>query len=271
MGAMRPSSRLGRHAISAVRLLLAGALLLVTLASPADAQRGLGKRRPRPPEQAPAAEPAPGEYALEGSQAIEAVNRGEGRQALAYYERAAAEAEKDGNQVRAARAWHAAAVVANRLGRYQKGIQSASRSIELFKKVNARELTQGDLGTWGSSYGHLGAAYRAVGDLAQANKVLDVINGLVVRFLHQDFEARKQYVIEDLPINSTAGDQILLVLSRASLKSSEVTAQYQFMRNEAPVSAPVALSDGAPVFGNDRRNWTRAEFFVFEPTGLPAK
>jgi hypothetical protein len=96
-------------------------------------------------------------------------------------------------------------------------------------------------------------------------------NGMVVRFLHQDFEARKQYVIEDPPINSTAGDQILLVLSRASLKSSHVTAQFQFMRNGAPVAAPVALADGAPVFGGGQRNWTRAEFFVFEQTELSAK
>jgi tetratricopeptide (TPR) repeat protein len=140
---MRLSSRLGRQAISTVRILLAGTLLVVTVVPPADAQRGLGKGRQRPPEQVPAAEPAPGEYALEGSQAIEAVNRGEGRQALAYYERTAAEAEKDGNQVRAARAWHAAAVVANRLGRYQKGIQSASRAIELFKKISARRAMSG--------------------------------------------------------------------------------------------------------------------------------
>jgi len=87
---MRLSSRLGRQAISTVRILLAGTLLVVTVVPPADAQRGLGKGRQRPPEQVPAAEPAPGEYALEGSQAIEAVNRGEGRQALAYYERTAA-------------------------------------------------------------------------------------------------------------------------------------------------------------------------------------
>ena len=93
MGAMRLSSRLGRQAIFAVRVLLAGALLVVTLVPPADAQRGLGKGRQHPPEQAPAAEPAPGEYALEGPQAIEAVNRGEGRQALAYYERTAGPVE----------------------------------------------------------------------------------------------------------------------------------------------------------------------------------
>ncbi|HEY4908802.1 MAG TPA: hypothetical protein VIJ73_04840, partial [Methylomirabilota bacterium] len=73
------------------------------------------------------------------------------------------------------------------------------------------------------------------------------------------------------PINPTAGDQILLVLSRASLKSSHVTAQFQFMRNGAPVAPPVALADSAPVFGGGQRNWTRAEFFVFEQTESPAK
>src|SRR5438477_12720897 len=93
-------------------------LLLVTQT---EAKRGLGRGRNRPPEQAPPETPAPGEYSLDGPQVIEAVNRGEGRQALAYYERTATQAEQEGNQVRAARAWHAAAVVAARLGRYQKG------------------------------------------------------------------------------------------------------------------------------------------------------
>jgi CHAT domain-containing protein/tetratricopeptide (TPR) repeat protein len=153
--------------------LLAATIVAVTLTPPADAQRGFGKGRDRPREQAPQEEPATGEYALDGPLAIEAVNRGEGRQALAYYERAAAQAEQEGNHVRAARAWHAATVVALRLGRYQKGIKSASRSIEFFKKANARELTQADLGAWASAYSHLGSAYRVVGDLAQATKMLE--------------------------------------------------------------------------------------------------
>ena len=96
-----------------VQALLAGTMLVVAVAPPADAQRGLGKR-PRqrepaqPKEQAPpkesAEELAPGEYPLDGPKAFEAVNRGEGREALAYYERTAALSEQQGNQVRAARA-----------------------------------------------------------------------------------------------------------------------------------------------------------------------
>jgi hypothetical protein len=69
--------------------------------------------------------------------------------------------------------------------------------------------------------------------------------------------------IED-SIDPAAGDQILLVLSRANLKNNEVTAQYQFRRNGAPTSGPVTLSAGAPIFGSGDRNWTRGEFFVFE-------
>jgi len=96
-------------------------------------------------------------------------------------------------------------------------------------------------------------------------------NALVLRFLHQDFEARKQYVIEEPAINPGAGDQILLTLSRASLSSSEVTAQYQLLRNGTPTSGAIALTKSAPVFGGGPRNWTRAEFFVFEQAPLPGR
>ena len=114
---------------------------------------------------------APGEYSLDGPKALEAVNRGEGKQALAYYEKTAAQSEQQGDKLRAARAWHAAAVVAVRLARYQKAIQASNRSIELFK--GAPELTVNEVGVWTSSYSQLGAAYRAVGDLAQAQKALE--------------------------------------------------------------------------------------------------
>ena len=96
-------------------------------------------------------------------------------------------------------------------------------------------------------------------------------NALVLRFLHQDFEARKQHVIEEPPIDAGAGEQILLTLSRASLSSSEVTAQYQFLRNGAPTSGPIALTKSAPVFGGAQRNWTRPEFFVFEQASPPGR
>jgi CHAT domain-containing protein len=214
--------RLGRHVVSVVRILLAATLLVVTLVPPADAQRGLGKGRERPREQAPPEESAPGEYALDGSQAIEAVNRGEARQALAYYERTATQAEQQGNQVRAARAWHAAAVVAVRLGRYQKGIQSASRAIELFKKATARELTQGDLGAWASCYSHLGSAYRSVRDFPQATKVLE--EGL--EFAKTRLSGRQEGQVEGFLLNNLAQVAYAQQDFKSALARNTQAAQY---------------------------------------------
>jgi hypothetical protein len=71
--------------------LLAGALLLVVLVSSAEAQRpGGGKGRHRGGAEHEKSAPevlGPGEYALDGAAAHEAINRGEGSEALAYYER----------------------------------------------------------------------------------------------------------------------------------------------------------------------------------------
>jgi CHAT domain-containing protein len=154
-----------------VKALLAGAMLVVILTPVAEAQRAPGRGRSRPSEPAPP-EPAPaGEYALDGPKAVEAFNRGEGRQALGYYERTAREAEQQGDHVRAARAWHAATMVALRLGRYQKAIQSGNRAIDLFKSAGG--LTPADVGAWSSTYGQLGAAYRVVGDLPKARETLE--------------------------------------------------------------------------------------------------
>jgi len=158
-----------------LQALLAGTMLVVALAPPADAQggkgRGRGREQAQPKESVAPEELAPGEFALDGPKALEAINRGEGGQALVYYERTAAQAEREGNHVRAARAWHVAGVVALRLGRYQKAIESSNRSIELFK--GAGDLTQNDVGSWASAHSQLGSAYRAVGDLAQAQKALE--------------------------------------------------------------------------------------------------
>jgi len=159
------------------RAILVCAILAVVVVPPAEAQGGhQGKGRGRAREHAQPNEPAtdvlgPGEYSLDGPKALEAVNRGEGREALAYYEKTAAQSEQQGDQLRAARAWHAAGVVAVRLARYQKGIQASNRSIELYKA--AGELTVPDIGTWASDYAQLGSAYRAVGDLAQAQKAYE--------------------------------------------------------------------------------------------------
>ena len=160
-----------------VQGLLAGTMLAVALAPPADAQSGLGRAKNRPPEQAPPREqsakeePAPGEYSFNGPDVIEAVSRGEGPQALAYFERAAKEAEQQGNLIREARAWHCASIVTLRLGRYQKAIQSSSRAIELFKKASG--LSQQDQMAWASAYSHLGGAYRQVGDLVKGRQAFE--------------------------------------------------------------------------------------------------
>jgi len=89
-------------------------------------------------------------------------------------------------------------------------------------------------------------------------------DGLVVRFIHQDFQAGKQLVIDDVPIDSTGGDQILLELTHSDPKTNDVTARYQFWKNGAPASAPVALRGAAPIFGPGEKSWTRGGFFAFE-------
>jgi len=122
----------------------------------------------RPPE--PTEVLAPGEYSLQGPQVFAAINRGEGPQALAYYERTAALAEQQGDAVRAGRAWSAASIVAYRLGQYQKAIQVASRAIALF--AGAQKLSEEAVVAWATAYSHLGASYRVVGDYPRARQAL---------------------------------------------------------------------------------------------------
>lgn len=147
---------------------LAGAMLLLASVSTGEAQRGSGARRL-----------GPGEYSFDFDEVLEAIDRGEGRQALAYYEHVAAQAEQQGDRARAARAFSAAAIVARRVGLLQESIRTGTRSIELFKTV---ELASADPGRFATAYAQVGTAYRLVGDLPQARAVLE--EGLAL------FEAR---------------------------------------------------------------------------------
>ena len=164
-----------RWRLAAIPALAVGAVALIMLAPSAHAQRGAGMGRGEGQlyRQGPTKQAGPGEYLLDFKEAIVAVDRGEGPQAMAYYERIAREAEQHGDQVRAAQAWLCASAVQNRLGRYQKAIQSAGRAIQLFKQ--AGELSPE--GAWASAYSQLGAAYRAVGDLEKAREAFE--EGLV--------------------------------------------------------------------------------------------
>lgn len=59
---------------------------------------------------------------------LEAIDRGEGREALAFFERVAAESEQRGARVEAVGALGAAAFVASRLGMNQKAIRAGTRA-----------------------------------------------------------------------------------------------------------------------------------------------
>ena len=165
------------------RPLLIGAAILLLLAPVAAAQGGGGGRGGRGPATGrgrgvatPAPDDiAPGGYSLEIDRVIDAINRGEGPQALAAFERAATEAESRGERIRAARAHGAAAAAALRLGLFQKAIQAATRSITLFREG---PVDPADAGRLASVYGQLGSAYRAAGDLGRARRVLEEGAGL---------------------------------------------------------------------------------------------
>ncbi len=218
------------------QVLLAGTILLVTLIPTADAQRGLGKGRGKPAEQGPREETASGEYSLDGDRVLEAINRGEARQALAYYERTAGDAEQQGNQLRAARAWAAASMVALRLGRYQKVIQSGSRAMELFE--SARELARGDLMAWASVHAQLGSAYRAVGDLARARQVLE--EGLA--FAKTQLSGRRECQVEGYLLNNLAMVAYAQQDYRTALARNSQAAQFfEYAETHLGTRAPERL------------------------------
>jgi CHAT domain-containing protein len=216
---------------------LLGVMVAVIPALPAAAQRGPGRGygmgRGRQPDPAATEVLGPGEYSLQGPQVLEAINRGEGNQALAYYERTAAQAEQQGNEVRAARAWHAASAAALHLGRYQKTIQAASRSIELFK--SARALSEDDLAAWGSAYAQLGAAYRYVGDGARARQVLEEGLGFAKSRLSGRREGNVQgYLLNHLALVAYAQRDYQTALGR----NSQAAQYFESAENNLGPQAP---------------------------------
>jgi len=88
---------------------LMGLGLLLVSVHAASAQKAGRSDAPSPGP--PAALP-PGEYSMDSDRVVEAVARGEGPQALAYFERVAAQAEQQGQRLIAARGLQAAALAA---------------------------------------------------------------------------------------------------------------------------------------------------------------
>ena len=231
-----------------VQALVAGTLLVVAVSPPAEAQRGGGRGRGRSPDPAPKEqqqtkdqqstkqELGPGEYPFEGALVLEAVNRGEGPQALAYYEKTAQEAEKQGNQLRAARALGAATTVAQRLGRYQKAIQDGTRALELYK--SAKEPARSDLMAWASVHAQLGSAYRAVGDQTRARRVLE--EGL--QFADTHLSGRREGQVEGYLLNGLAMVAYNQRDYQTALERNTQAAQYfEDLEAHLPKRAPERL------------------------------
>ena len=202
---------------------VAGALLLilaVTTTAAAQGGRG-GKGRHRSPEPRPSTrEQAGDEYPFDGSQVLEAIDRGDSGPALAYYERAAAQAEQQGDALRAARAWHAASMVLLRQGRFQKAIQSAERAIQQFKAAGSR--AQSYLGAWTSAHSQLGSAYRAVGDLARARATLE--EGLALA--RTNLRGRHENQVEGYLLNGLAAVAYAQQDYQAALAANTQAAQF---------------------------------------------
>jgi CHAT domain-containing protein/Tfp pilus assembly protein PilF len=120
------------------------------------------------PGPAASAAPAPEKrYALEFPDAMEALQRGEGRQALAYYEWEAEVQERRGQRLEAAKAHSAVTFVAQRLGLYQRGIRSGLRALELLGlEPQADEV----LRRTASVRNAVGFSYLQAGDLQEAER-----------------------------------------------------------------------------------------------------
>ena len=117
-------------------LTLLVALALATLPGPALAQRGrqgphLGTGGQRGTVPRATEDYRAGPYGLTGLDVVDAVEKGEGRQALAAYELLASEAESRGALTVALRAHSAAAHAARRLGLMQKALREGLRAMEI--------------------------------------------------------------------------------------------------------------------------------------------
>ena len=152
---------------------LAVMLIAMVCAPPsAEAQRGRGGRgggHPRGEQSDDRADSA-GPYGFSTPRVLQAIERGEGPQALTAYEEAAAEAEKAGALGTAVRAGTAGMMVAWRLGMLQKALALGTRVVALLPKAPPTPpVSRSGL----IAYTFLGQIYQAVGDRPQARRILE--------------------------------------------------------------------------------------------------
>ena len=126
--------------------------LLIALLMPESAQAQSGKK-----------------YGLTFDDAAAALAKGEGRAALEFYRRAAADAEARGAKVDAAQAHSLVTVIASRQGALQQAIRSGVRAFELLEDVPpSPDTTQ----TLTILYSFLSRSYQLAGDLDEARRYL---------------------------------------------------------------------------------------------------
>ena len=104
-------------------------------------------------------------YDAELGDVQEAIQRGEGHQALAFHQRAATELEGRGRALEAARSRAAAASLGWRLGAYEISIREGLRAAELFHAAHRTEETVWRLA---NVLTVVGQSYKQAGDLAAA-------------------------------------------------------------------------------------------------------
>jgi len=101
---------------------------------------------------------------------LDALQKGEGRQALDFYEREAAALERRGRSAAAVVAYTAATDMGWRLGAYQRALRSGHRALEILDGLAAAPASPtGRLGI----YADLGITHMLVGDLRQARRFFE--------------------------------------------------------------------------------------------------
>jgi CHAT domain-containing protein len=104
-------------------------------------------------------------FGFEATQA--AVQQGEGRQAIAFYEKAAADFQRRGLRLEASEAYSAVMWTSQRVGAYQRGVRAGLRAVELLDAEQRNDNIRDKLASVRLNLGYL---YRSAGDMDEARR-----------------------------------------------------------------------------------------------------
>ena len=151
-------------------------------------------------------------YGLTWEDSQEAIKRGEGPQALAYYERAAAFYEARGDVVEAGRAHRNVAAVHASAGWHQRALQAARRAVALYKQAPPHPDIDVLLL---EAYAYAGESYLWAGSVAEAERAFE--EALQV--------ARRQV---DLALMQSRTGQFLEYLAQVAQRRGDLTAVLRY-------------------------------------------